>query len=133
VHDYNGGIQPSGLFWIVELPDDAVRVSDDGRWARMEAEDVCVVDSFQFFGPVNVPARVSFSIRWEATGAHKPRGKGKSVKVTDPSRFLGRFARARSTGSLWGSGVGFSFRSEQGDTDRGYAQLGRERNGVFLK
>ena len=31
VHDYNGGIQPSGLFWIVELPDSAFRVSRDGK------------------------------------------------------------------------------------------------------
>jgi hypothetical protein len=26
VHDFNGGILPSGLFWVVELPDDAFKV-----------------------------------------------------------------------------------------------------------
>jgi hypothetical protein len=33
-----------------------------------------------------------------------------------------------------GSGVGFGFRSNQGiSTDRGYALMGAERNGVFLR
>jgi hypothetical protein len=45
--------------------------------------------------------------------------------------FLGRFANARSTGSFSGSQVGFSFKG-RGDTDDTFAELGPERNGVFL-
>jgi hypothetical protein len=131
LHDYNGGIQPSGLFWVVELPRDAFRVSHDGRRATLEAEDVCVVDSFQFLGPNNVAAKVSFEVRWEATGPAVRRGRGTEVPPTDPAAFLGRIAPARSTGTFSGSGVGFSF-TGRGDTDRGYALLGRERNGAFL-
>jgi hypothetical protein len=67
VHDYNGGIQPSGLF-----------------------------------------------------------------PPTDPAAFLGNIATAGSTGVFSGSQLGFSFRSTSATTDRGYAQLGRERNGSFL-
>jgi hypothetical protein len=62
VHDYNG-IQPSGLFWVVELPREAFTVSHDGRRAILEAENVCVLDSFQFGGPVNVLAKVSWLVR----------------------------------------------------------------------
>jgi hypothetical protein len=116
---------------VVELPRDAFNVSHGGRRATLEARDVCVLDSFQFFGPVNVPASVSFKIRWEATGRFERRGRGSEVSPTDPAAFLGRFARARSTGSFSGSQLGFSFKA-RGDTDRGYAQLGPERNGVFL-
>jgi hypothetical protein len=116
---------------VVELPRDAFTVSHDGRQATLEAEDVCVLDSFQFFGPVNVPATVSFRIRWEAVGPRQRRGKGSTVPSTDPAAFLGRFATARSTGSFSGSQVGFSFKGS-GDTDRGFAELGPERNGVFL-
>jgi hypothetical protein len=116
---------------VVELPGDAFTVSHDGRRATLEAKDVCVLDSFQFGGPINVPARVSFKIRWEATGRFERRGSGNTVPATDPAAFLGRFARARSTGSFSGSQVGFSFKG-RGDTDRSYAQLGPERNGAFL-
>jgi hypothetical protein len=53
------------------------------------------------------------------------------VPPTDPAAFLGRFATARSTGTLSGSEVGFSFQGRAG-TEGGYAQLGPERNGAFL-
>ena len=133
VHDYNGGIQPSGLFWAVELPDDAFEVSHGGRRATLDATDVCVLDSFQFLGPNSVPATVSFTVRWEATGPRELRGKGSRVPPTDPAAFLGRFAPARVTGSFSGSQLGFSFRSNPGvSSDDAFAELGPERNGVFL-
>ena len=115
----------------MELPDDAFRVSHSGRRATLDATDVCVLDSFQFGGPVNVPAKVSFTVRWEATGPPARRGKGSTVPATDPAAFLGRFASARSTGSFSGSELGFSFKG-RGDTDGTFAELGAERNGVFL-
>jgi hypothetical protein len=81
---------PSGLFWTVPVPDDALRVSRDGRRAVLEAHDVPVIDSFQFFGPNQIPASLSLEF-------------------------------------------GFSFRSDVATTvDRGWAQIGRTRNGVFL-
>ena len=131
VHDYNGGIQPSGLFWVVELPGDAFTVSHDERRATLEARDVCVLDSFQFLGPTSVPARVSFTVQWQASGSRVLRGKGSAVPPTDPAAFLGRFAPARATGSFSGSQLGLSF-TGRGDTHGTFAELGPERNGVFL-
>ena len=46
--------------------------------------------------------------------------------------FLGDIAPARSTAWFAGEEWGFEFRSERADTDRGYAQIGRTRNGAFL-
>src|SRR6266508_3470224 len=112
VHDYNGGIQPSGLFWVVELPGDAFQVNHGGQRATLEASDVCVIDSFQFLGPNSVPATVSFTGRWQATGTWERRGSGSAVSPTDPAAFLGRFAPARATGSFpgrsWGSASGLT-------------------------
>jgi hypothetical protein len=116
---------------VVELPGDAFKVSSDGRRATLEAKDVCVLDSFQFGGPVTIPASVSFKIQWEATGPRARRGSGADVPPTDPAAFLGRFATARSTGTFSGSEVGFSFKGRAG-TEGGFAQLGPERNGAFL-
>jgi hypothetical protein len=116
---------------VVELPRDAFTVSHDGRRASLEAEDVCVLDSFQLLGPNSVAASVSFKVRWEATGRRVRRGRGTEVPPTDPAAFLGRFAPARATGVFSGSEVGFSF-AGRGDTDGTFAELGPERNGVFL-
>jgi hypothetical protein len=116
---------------VVELPRDAFRVSDDGRRATLEAKDVCLVNSFQFLGPNNVAATVSLKVRWEATGPAVRRGRGDDVPPTDPAAFLGQIAPARSTAWFSGSHVGFGF-AGRGDTDRGCALLGRERNGEFL-
>jgi hypothetical protein len=132
VHDFNGGIQPSGLFWIVQLPDSAIQVSRDGSRAKMDARNVSVLDSFQFGGPNSVPATLSFTIQWKATAAPHRRGQGRRVPPTDPAAFLGDFATARSTASFSGSELGFSFRSTTATSDRGYAEMGFERNGTFL-
>jgi len=132
VNDFNGGVQPSGLFWIVQLPDSAFRVSHDGRRATLEAKDVSVLDSFQFGGSNLVPATVSFTVRWDATEGGQRRGRGRTVSPTDPAAFLGDFAPARSTASFSGTELGFSFRSTTATSDGGYAELGPERNGIFL-
>ena len=131
MHDFNPGILPSGLFWVVQLPRDAFRVSDDGRRATLEAEDVCVLDSFQLLGPTSVAASVSFTVRWRATGPRERRGSGTAVPATDPAAFLGRFAPARATGVFSGAEVGFGF-TGRGTTEGTFAELGPERNGVFL-
>ena len=134
VHDFNGGILPSGLFWLVELPATAFTFTGNGRLALLRANDVPVIDSFQFFGTDVVPAVVSFDLRWDATGPAVPRGQGRKVAPTDRAAFLGEFAPARATGSCSGSELGFAFRSNPGvSSDRGYAEVGRERNGVFLR
>jgi hypothetical protein len=136
VHDFNGGIRPSGLFWTVDLPDDAFRFTSNGRHALLKAKDVPVVDSFTFLPipPVNViPATVSFKVRWEATGPLMELGSGTAAEPTDRAAFLGRFREARATGSFSGRELGFSFKSDPGaSSDRGFAELGRERNGAFL-
>jgi hypothetical protein len=133
VNDFNGGIIPSGLFWTLPVDDDALRVSHDGRRAVLEVDELPVIDSFQFFGPSQTPASVSFRAEWRATGPFEERGSGTDVPPDDPAAFLGRLAVARSTANFEGSEFGFSFRSDPGaSTDRGFAEMGRERNGVFL-
>ena len=80
-----------------------------------------------------IPATVSFQVEWEATGPLTQRGSGGSVPPTDPAAFLGQLAVARSTGTFSGVGLGFSFQSNgRATTARGFAEIGRERNGVFL-
>ena len=133
MHDFNGGVQPSGLFWIVELPEDAIHVSNNGRRAGVHAEDVPVLDSFHFGGPTSIPATVTYSIEWEATGPAVERGSKGNPAATDPAAFRGEFAPAIATGSFSGRELAFSFKADPDtSSSRGYAELGRERNGIFL-
>jgi len=132
VHDFNGGILASGFFWTVPARERDLRVSRDGRRAVLEMHDVPVVDSFQFFGPNQVPATVSFRSEWRATGRFEQRGSGATVPAEDLAAFLGDIAPARSTVRCSGEEWGFSFSSDLAGTDGGSAQLGRSRNGVFL-
>jgi hypothetical protein len=131
VHDLNGGALASGLFWT--LPADELRVSDDGREAVLHIDDVGVIDSFQILSGLGTPATVSLHAEWRATGPPVHRGKGHAVPPTDQAAFLGQFALARSTATFVGAEFGFSFRSDpRVSTARGFAEMGRERNGVFL-
>jgi hypothetical protein len=133
VHDVNGGILASGLFWTLPVDDDALRVSHDARRAVLDVDDLQVIDSFQFLGANNTPATLSLHVEWRATGPFVDRGKGTTVPATDPAAFSGSFAVARSTAAFTGAEFGFSFTSDPGvSTDRTFAEMGRERNGVFL-
>ena len=133
VHDLNGGVLASGLFWTLPLDDDALQVSDDRRRAVLDVKDIQVIENYQLFAPNSTPAALSFHIEWRATGSFVDRGKDATVAPTDPAAFLGRFAVAGSTAEFEVSEFGFSFRSDPGvSTDQGFAEMGRERNGVFL-
>jgi hypothetical protein len=105
-----------------------------GRRAVLQVKNLPVIDTFQFFGPSDTPALVDFRVGWEATGPAVVRGQGKAVNPTDPGAFLGDIAPAVSTGWFSGEEFGFTFESKQAasTSPRGYAQIGRERNGVFL-
>jgi hypothetical protein len=107
-------------------------VSRRQKRAKLHLRDLPLIDTFTFFGPNDTPAVLSMTIEWEAT--EDPVDLGLETAVPpDPAAFLGRFARARSTARFAGRQLGFSFSSDPGvSTDMGYAQLGTERNGVFL-
>ena len=129
----NGGIQPNGLFWTVAVPPESFSLSVHQGRARFRVKNVPVVESFVFGGPNIVPGIVSVDVHWDAVEAPMTRGLGTSVPPTDPGAFLGQFARARAVGSFSGAVLGFDFRSRPGaSSDQGFAEIGTERNGVFL-
>lgn len=133
VHDLNGGTLASGLFWTLPFDDHALWISRSGRRAVLRADAVGVIESYQFGGPNNTPAKLSLEVQWRATAPRVRRGKDSDVPATDPGAFLGDIAVAESTAAFAASEFGFSFHSN-GDvsTARTYAQIGRERNGSFL-
>jgi hypothetical protein len=93
-----------------------------------------VIDTFQFFGPSDTPALVDFRAEWKATGPPVSVGMGNGVAPTDPRAFLGEIAPAVSTLLFSADEIGFESESKEraSTSPRGYAQIGTERNGVFL-
>jgi hypothetical protein len=121
------------LFWTVELPHDAFSVKPREKRARLQIRDLALIDTFQFLGSSDTPVVLSMEIEWKALEDPVNLGSGNTVPPTDPAAFLGSFARARSTAQFSGRELGFSFRSDPGvSSDLGYAEIGTERNGVFL-
>jgi hypothetical protein len=108
-------------------------VSPDRRHAVLHLRDLPLIDTFTFLGPHDTPAVLDMAIEWEALEDPIALGSGATVPPTDPAAFLGSFARARSTAYFAGHQLGFSFKSDPGvSSDDGYAEIGTERNGVFL-
>ena len=129
LHDFNGGIQPSGLFWIVQVPDDALEI--EGQTAELNVEHASVIDDFQFFAPGGVPGTVSIHMKWTASGEVHHHEPGSS-DPTDPTNFEGEFRLATATGTFSGSELGFSF-TASASSESTFAEMGDERNGMFLK
>ena len=124
VHDFTGGIAPSGLVWTVPIPDEAIVVSQGGKRLDVNVQNAVVVD-FQ------APATVSFQMTWRGHGRAQARGRGTAVAPTDPAAFLGRFFRTRATGTFSGMAGGFTFESRSKPRSI-YAELGTEQTGALL-
>ena len=60
-------------------------------------------------------------------------GEGAGDDPKAPTAWLGEMAPAVSTITCSGAEIGFEFESRDGtSTDGGYAQIGHERNGLYL-
>ena len=145
MHDFNGGIAPSGLFWTVRIPDSDLSISKDGKTAHVHVEDIAVVDDLQALSGIGIPATVSFDITWTAQGArHHYIPKKEDLEPNDvyiPVAFDGKFREAVATGTFSGSNdEGFSFSGTASSAEvssvlglAGFAEVGVEQNGSFLR
>jgi hypothetical protein len=137
IHDYEPGIAPNGVFWTVPVPNDAVQVDAGAGRAVLELTNMPIQDFFDFFNSIThaVPpedALVSFRVEWNVDGPWKT--------VDNPAedfRFTFRESVAADGASIVWSAQndgGFSFQSDPaGESVNLYANLGRERNGVFYR
>jgi hypothetical protein len=131
LHDFNGGVAPSGLFWTVRLDDGAVVPSRNGRRLEIDARDVAVLDDTP---TGRMSAVVSFEMRWKAAGGRRRLGRPRTALPPDPAAFSGRlFVGAHARGVFSGASGGFTFQSDPARPARStFAELGNERNGLFL-
>ena len=128
LHDFNGSVAPSGLFWTVRIPDSAL--TRHGQSVTMHIKDIEIVDSFVFGGSSEIPATVSFDLTWTAASGVRHLRPGSS-DPTDPTNLAGEFRTADVAGTFSGSNSdGFTF---SGAADQSlFSEFGTERNGSFL-
>ncbi len=70
IHDLHPAIRPSGLYWTTTLAASNLNISQDGRTATLEVNNLTMIDEPKFpkAGPAS-SATMSFKIVWTATGS----------------------------------------------------------------
>ena len=128
LHDFRGDIAPSGLFWTVRLPDDAVVSARKGRRLTVDVQGLPVIDTTP-----DHPASVTFHLTWKARGPRRRLGR-RAAPAGDPAAFSARFfTGGRATGIFSGTAGSFTFQSDPGTVaSSAFLELGTERNGTFL-
>ena len=122
---------PNGVFWTLRLPEDNPLLIDFQAGEATLIADLDVLDYTKIpnafaLGPA-VPGAVTFELDWSG-----PITRDLNVRDT-ANRFRGRFLENKATLAWSASRAGFKFVSDSADTSKSvFAQLGRERNGVFF-
>lgn len=132
IHDMNPGVLLNGLFWTTELPAGSFRVSGGGTRARLSVKGVALANTLVFAGDRAIASSVDVDVEWRAIGPRETRGLGTTVPPEDQGAFLGLFSEAHCSGTVSGRQTGFSFETGTLTSDTFYAQMGPQRNGVFL-
>jgi len=125
------------LFWTAALPEDSVEVDFDEGSAEMSASNVHVIDFGNIGnalfggGPAPIPATTSFRVRW-TSGSGEDEGDVDPVHIADANH-AGEFV-TNTAQMEWSATVGpYHFVSDPIDTSSSaFAEIGRERNGIFL-
>lgn len=132
LHDLNPTFAPpTGLFWTVRIPDGGVTVDLAQGSATMQARDIAVLE----FGTLPnaltgmtppLPASVSFRVEWRATAPLMP------VR-NETQGFAAELALATAQMEWTATAGRYSFASAPLATSSStFAELGRERNGIFF-
>jgi hypothetical protein len=136
VHDFNGGIGSNGLFWIVQVPDDAVKTTEDTL--TISLTNVAVVDQIAFpanltLGSTGAPATLSLNMTFQKTGMPR-KVRPTSADPLSPFTWAGEMSDATYSGtfSVAYTDGKFSAQGSFGSTQI-FAEMGTERNGSFVR
>jgi hypothetical protein len=143
VHDFNAGIGTHGLFWILQVPDDAVTVTDDNT-VTISLKDVAVVDQLTFpntlpngevvnLGNSGTRATVSFDITYTKSGKAQP-VRPSSDDPLSPFTWAGEMSPATNSGTFSVAYSDGSFSAQGSFSSTGnFGEMGTVRNGSFVR
>jgi hypothetical protein len=130
IHDFEPGIEESGLFWTIPFNEHDIDVNPGNGRARMRASDLEMPDYHDFVNSLigdSVPGVVSFTVEWL-----KSRDKR---RFRDPvNGWLANMVLNEARIEWTGETETARFESDDIDTSFSlFAEVGRERNGVFFR
>jgi hypothetical protein len=130
IHDFNPGIEDSGLFWVSRVPEQSIEVGPGSgrasmRVKRLASRDFGDVVNALLLGP-SVPAIVSFDIWWTAShDAHRFH--------YEPDRWDANVVFNEARASWQGETAAARFVSGPASTSFSlFAEVGHERSGVYF-
>jgi hypothetical protein len=131
IHDFHPPIAPSGLYWVVPVPEQGLTISPDGKTFTLEMQNVSVVDQPRWpaLDSIATPARMSFKMVWKSTG--------ELLTYDDPSKHF-RFTGTRATCQLEAQvevpSIPFTWKSDPLNTSKAdVAIIGDEVNGRYYE
>jgi hypothetical protein len=129
IHDFHPPTAASGLYWVVPVPKEALKVSEDGRTLMLQMKNVEVADQplWPAFHAAMQPAILSFRLVLTATEE-----KIAWDVAERQFRFDGYKAKAQLEASVEVPFLKYSWKSEGLEKSKAdFAILGKEANGKF--
>jgi hypothetical protein len=129
IHDFHPPTAASGLYWVVPIPEGALKVSEDGRTVTLQMKEIEVADQplWPELHAAMRPAKLSFrlvltateeKVNWDVAGRQY--------------RFDGHKAKAQLEASVEVPSLNYSWKSEPLEKSTAdFAILGKEANGKF--
>ena len=130
IHDFHPPIAPSGLYWVVPVPNGGLEVAPGGKSVTLAMRDVAVVDQPRWpaLDASATPAKMSFKMVWKSTG--------EQVLYQDAARqfrFEGTRAVCQMEAQVEVPSIGFSWKSDPlATSSAAFAIIGNEMNGRYL-
>jgi hypothetical protein len=147
VHDFEPGIERSGLFWTIPISPAALDADPHAGRARMHADELKVPDYHDFLNavsphPKKEPGRASFDVRWAGGGDRTPVRdetfgfRGAYIGGDATIEFAVKEVKSGDNGqggdASDGGKVGIVYTSDPDGQNTVSAGVGTERNGVFF-
>ena len=130
IHDFNPGITPSGLFWTIAVPENAIDVNFAAGKASFKVSDLDVEDYHDVVNALNDGPSVEASVSWDITWNHVL----SRTKIRDVENlFAGEFVQSVAQTAWTGQTATAQFVSDPAGTSvNEFSLLARERNGFFF-
>jgi hypothetical protein len=141
VHSWDVGVSQSLAFWTTPLPSDAGKVDLANGTARLKANDICAVfDAFTVPNSLSSDRPLGFTsgiinsldIEWCNVTNSFAEFSDSADKFAGDFFEIGNVKIAVTATTPRSTGHGFRFVSDPESTIVNFAQIGRERNGVFF-
>jgi len=118
------------VFWIVQIPDDAVVIS--GNTLTIHVANLAIEDEIAFLGTIRIPSTLSFDITYTKSG--KPRKiEPTSQDPLGAFHWAGRMWMATNSGTFSVSRDDGSFSATGSFSSSGmFGEMGTEKNGIFV-